>query len=835
MRYALALSLVLTGCPMVTPSGPTDAGLAPADTGVTSRDSGPEPSEACPQELPAPAAGQDCLIEGSGEARLIGGDLLLDDGMLENGWVLIASSGDIACVGCDCADQAQGAVTISCPDVVVSPGLINAHDHIGFINGRPWVASQHNVDDDQRWRHRHDWRRGRRDHPRISIEGGQASKEDMQLGEVRLALAGATSINGSGGASGFLRNVDRGDLDEGLSAEPVAYETFPLGDSNGYIDDGVCTYPGMDENRLRNAPNKRSFTPHVAEGIDGEAQNEFACMTGADLSGAVDVLGANSALIHGIGLTTDDIDLMALRSMKLIWSPRSNIALYGDTADVPLFKRLGIPVALGTDWVQSGSMNVLRELQCAAQFSSRHWGGALSDLELWQMVTSDAAKALGLEEVLGSLQTGLKGDLTLIRRRGGGYASVIDGETKDVLLTLRAGAPLTGDASLVAALATDCDTIEVCGEAKQVCSRAQTGKTFEQLQSQGELLYPLFNCAGAPENEPTCEPLRRAADRFGDSSAYTGQTSADDQDGDGIANADDNCPNLFNPIRPMHGGAQPDADADGFGDACDVCPFSAGEPPCPDTRDRDDDSIADNQDNCPLIANQDQADSDSDGHGDVCDACPNDPNPGTAQCPAPEATIAAIQGGEIDEGSAVMIRGAVITAVSQSRGFWIAQGSGANQGIYVYTRQESPAEWVRGAQVDIQGTYIEYFEVSEIIDFEITVLPGGPVEVPAALLVQAADIADGGTQAEALEGALVTVEDVAIMNPNPDGPENDYGQIEIHNGLWLDDVILRPLTDGSIFERRTGVAFRSITGIAHFSFDHRKLLPRKAEDLQLAP
>ena len=124
MRYALALSLVLTGCPMVTPSGPTDAGQAPADAGVTSRDSGPEPSEACPQELPAPAAGQDCLIEGSGEARLIGGDLLLDDGMLENGWVLIASSGDIACVGCDCADQAQGAVTISCPDVVVSPAYI---------------------------------------------------------------------------------------------------------------------------------------------------------------------------------------------------------------------------------------------------------------------------------------------------------------------------------------------------------------------------------------------------------------------------------------------------------------------------------------------------------------------------------------------------------------------------------------------------------------------------------------------------------------------------------------------------------------------------------------
>ena len=51
----------------------------------------------------------------------------------------------------------------------------------------------------------------------------------------------------------------------------------------------------------------------------------------------------------------------------------------------------------GTDWVQSGSMNMLRELHCAAQFSQRHWGGALTDKDLWQMATGDAARSLGLE------------------------------------------------------------------------------------------------------------------------------------------------------------------------------------------------------------------------------------------------------------------------------------------------------------------------------------------------------------------------------------------------------------------------------------------------------
>ena len=103
------------------------------------------------------------------------------------------------------------------------------------------------------------------------------------------------------------------------------------------------------------------------------------------------------------------------------------------------------------------------------------------------------------------------------------------------------------------------------------------------------------------------------------------------------------------------------------------------------------------------------------------------------------------------------------------------------------------------------------------------------------MVVTAEEIADGGDQAERLEGVLVTVEDVAIMNPNPDGPNNDYGQIEIYQGLWLDDLIVRNLTDGELFARETGVRFQSITGIAHYSFEHRKLLPRDASDLVLAP
>ncbi len=71
-----------------------------------------------------------------------------------------------------------------------------------------------------------------------------------------------------------------------------------------------------------------------------------------------------------------------------------------------------------------------------------------------------------------------------------------------------------------------------------------------------------------------------------------------DGDGDRIPDVLDNCPEVANED-------QADNDGDGRGDACDG--------------DDDDDGVGDRDDNCPLDANSDQADNDGDGVGDVCD------------------------------------------------------------------------------------------------------------------------------------------------------------------------------------------------------------------------
>ena len=81
---------------------------------------------------------------------------------------------------------------------------------------------------------------------------------------------------------------------------------------------------------------------------------------------------------------------------KLVWSPQSNLRLYGQTTPAAKALELGIPMGLGADWLPSGSQSLLAELSVARRTLARQGAsGEAVDRKLVRMVTSEAAEIAG--------------------------------------------------------------------------------------------------------------------------------------------------------------------------------------------------------------------------------------------------------------------------------------------------------------------------------------------------------------------------------------------------------------------------------------------------------
>jgi 5-methylthioadenosine/S-adenosylhomocysteine deaminase len=133
------------------------------------------------------------------------------------------------------------------------------------------------------------------------------------------------------------------------------------------------------------------------------------------------LLGPGLIAVHAVHLTPDEIELLAEHGCHVAHCPSSNLKLASGIAPVRQLRGKGVNIGLGTDGAASNNrLDILAEMRLAALLAKGSTGDptALPAHAALQMATLDGARALGLEQRIGSLRQGKRADIVAIRLAG---------------------------------------------------------------------------------------------------------------------------------------------------------------------------------------------------------------------------------------------------------------------------------------------------------------------------------------------------------------------------------------------------------------------------------
>ena len=821
----VGLLLAAVGCAGPN-TGQTDAGAAKGDGVVVQALDGS--GDTSKPDTCAPTSGDPKLLRLRGTVWT--GDVLIEDGEV----FVSAVTGKILCVGASCADTPDATkATVVCTNGIITPGLINPHDH-GTYDFLPRWKHTKLFQERYAWQKESDYKNFKAAYTPVSAK---AHCEAIKWTELRQLMSGVTAIQGVSTNTGFCAGGWVRDLDDAKGNSLISgykIDTHVVPAIGGVADaDANGWKSGLASGALN------GVVLHVAEGINKASTQEWYDLVAKGLA------LPHVALIHATGLGGVELADARMNDIAIIWSPQSNLDLYGDTTRVPTAWNMGMTVALGPDWTPSGSINQLDEMKCAKRLSDKRWGGFLTDEMVLRMTTVNAAKAVGAGEFIGHLGSGYYADISVFAGdRSKPLAAVIAARPDKVKLTVVGGRALYGDADLMdQAGAGACEALQVCGADKRLCvsdpkvtdkgdqslavvegnlkkalADAKTANKPVPAFEYGYELWPLYFCGEAADKLISCD----VATVYGDA------PSAEDSDGDRKKDAVDNCPKVWNPD-------QSDVDSDKVGDACDACPLLKDATSCPKASldDTDGDGVPNATDNCPQKINGDQADQDSDGKGDACDPCPKGSNPGPAQCPVAAATVTAVNSDYAawPAGELVKLDNLVVTAFTKT-GNPLTIFAQINPGVpfggitlQLPKGAKNPVQL--GQKISATGKIFDLFGLRILSEVSIE-LGAVDANLPAPLPVDVTTLS-GLPTSLAYRGLLVQVANPKVTADNADAEAGgDYGEIVLDGVLRVDDLLVVWGTD--LPRPKAGDAFAFVRGVHYFSYANDKLLPRSAAD-----
>lgn len=310
------------------------------------------------------------------------------------------------------------ALAVDLPGHLVFPGLINLHDHL-TLNAIPNPAtfgarpnSYAWIEEFQPFFHE----------PSFAAARSRPERERAWHGGLKNLLAGTTvAVHHDPWCAAF----DEPDFPLEVPRRVGWAHSLRLSGDYG------PAVPAAFHATPRGAP----FFIHLAEGTDEVAGRELAEL---DVLGA---LGANTVLVHGTGLTPEDVVRVVTRGAGVVWCPASNLLTLGATL-VPRPLVDAGRLALGTDSRFTGSRDLLAEMKVAAAQSD------LTPREIVRIVTGDAARLLRRPD-LGGFSPGQRADFVVLPDPGGDpWEALLRASRADLAAVVRGGRPRVVDPAL---------------------------------------------------------------------------------------------------------------------------------------------------------------------------------------------------------------------------------------------------------------------------------------------------------------------------------------------------------------------------------------------------
>jgi cytosine/adenosine deaminase-related metal-dependent hydrolase len=315
----------------------------------------------------------------------------------------------------------------------IYPGLIDLHDHLSYNALQLW-------DVPKKYENRDQWAQG--DTYRKLITGPMKVLAHtpayvpaiVRYVEAKCLVAGTTTSQGIALSSyagiqhyyrGIVRNVEQTD-------DPDLPEAV----------DHIADVDAKDHDKfLKRLKQFDCLLLHLSEGTNTAAREHFLALKSATGSWAVtDSLSG----IHCVALEAADFEVLAAADASMVWSPLSNLLLYGQTTKIAEAVKAGLTIGLGPDWSPSGSKNLLGELKIA-RLTANLDNANLSDFELLALATRNAGKILRWDGKLGTIEAGKHADLLIVRGQNGDpHSHLLACSEHDVELVVINGVPRYG-------------------------------------------------------------------------------------------------------------------------------------------------------------------------------------------------------------------------------------------------------------------------------------------------------------------------------------------------------------------------------------------------------